>query len=233
MTSNGEHRLPPWTNQGPQDAPARPGASTSAQGAAAPSATAPGATTSPHARRRWLTPVIAVVALGIGAAAGAAGGTSDPTTSPEYERLAAEKSELETDVSDLTGRIEAAEAETSALESREAALDTRTGELDARGAELDTREGELVAREEAVTATENHVAATQIGNGIWTVGVDVEPGTYRVAEAVPSMCYWAILVTGTNGADIVDNDLPDGGFPTVTLREGQDFDNSCGVWNKQ
>ncbi|WP_448073850.1 hypothetical protein [Georgenia yuyongxinii] len=113
------------------------------------------------------------------------------------------------------------------------ALDGRQAELDGRSADLDAREAALAERESTITATEEQVAASQIGNGIWTVGVDIEPGTYRTAEAVTSMCYWAILVTGTNGDDIIINDLPDGGFPTVTLSEGQDFDNSCGVWSKQ
>lgn len=65
------------------------------------------------------------------------------------------------------------------------------------------------------------------------MGVDIEPGTYRTVEAVTSMCYWAILRTGSNGADIMQNDLPKGGFPSVTLKAGQDFENSCGVWAKQ
>lgn len=66
---------------------------------------------------------------------------------------------------------------------------------------------------------------------------DREPGAvrraYRTAEAVTSMCYWAIVRTGSNGADIIQNDLPKGGFPSVTLKAGQDFENSCGVWAKQ
>ncbi|NMM30975.1 MAG: hypothetical protein HHJ10_08015 [Cellulomonas sp.] len=47
------------------------------------------------------------------------------------------------------------------------------------------------------------------------------------------MCYLAIVRTGSNGADIIQNDLPKGGSPSVTLNAGQDFENSCGVWAKQ
>jgi len=77
------------------------------------------------------------------------------------------------------------------------------------------------------------VAASQIDNGTWTVGVDIEPGSYRTAEAVTSSCYWAIYRSGSNGGDIIENDIVEGGFPSVTLKVGQDFRNSCGVWNRQ
>lgn len=47
-------------------------------------------------------------------------------------------------------------------------------------------------------------------------------------------CYWAVLASGTNGADIVENGTPGGGFPVVTVKEGQDFESSrCGSWEKQ
>jgi hypothetical protein len=72
--------------------------------------------------------------------------------------------------------------------------------------------------------------------GIWTVGVDIEPGTYRTAEAITGTgyCYWAIYTSGTDGDDIIENDGPEGGCPTVTLSAGQDFENSgCGTFVKQ
>ena len=92
----------------------------------------------------------------------------------------------------------------------------------------------MADREKAVTAVEDRIAATSIGEGIWTVGVDVKPGTYRTKEALSGYCYWAIYRSGTNGDDIVENDGPEGGFPTVTLSAGQDFENSgCGTFVKQ
>lgn len=184
-----------------------------------------------------------MLAFVFGAVAGGAGG-GDPTGSSEYIELSAELDGVRGELDDVRGELDGANARADAAEgsiegaeaeadARVAEADARLVELDTRSAELDTREATLVARETAVTATEQHITATQITNGIWTVGVDIEPGTYRIAEAITSMCYWAILVSGTNGSDIVDNDLPDGGFPTVTLREGQDFENDCGVWNQQ
>ncbi|HLV06005.1 MAG TPA: hypothetical protein VKY79_15630 [Actinomycetaceae bacterium] len=126
----------------------------------------------------------------------------------------------------LAGAAEATERRVAELDEREAALDQRENEIAEQAAAVEEREA-------AVAATEDRIAETQIHNGIWTVGVDIEAGTYRVAEALTDRCYWAILRTGSNGGDIIENDIPSGGFPTVTLSEGQDFENSCGVWNQQ
>ncbi|MFS8521229.1 MAG: hypothetical protein FWJ87_07620 [Micromonosporaceae bacterium] len=113
-----------------------------------------------------------------------------------------------------------------ATEEQRAALEERAAELEAWEAELD-------AREQALTAAEEEKARNTVTDGIWTVGVDIEPGTYRATDVSPD-CYWAILVSGTNGEDIVANDLPGGGNPTVTLQEGQDFEtHDCGEWTRR
>jgi len=106
-------------------------------------------------------------------------------------------------------------------------------ELRQREQEADAREQAVAAREQAVSAVEAQMAARSVTEGTWTVGVDIEPGTYRTEQAVGSDCYWAILRTGSNG-DIVDNDIPGGGVPSVTLSVGQDFVNRrCGTFVKQ
>lgn len=72
-----------------------------------------------------------------------------------------------------------------------------------------------------------------IDEGVWTVGVDFPAGTYRVAVPVSDSCYWEITKSGTNGDDIIANDIVEGGRPTVTLRKGQDFTSKrCGTWEK-
>ena len=45
----------------------------------------------------------------------------------------------------------------------------------------------------------------RIEEGVWTVGLDVQPGTYRVETPITSemSCYWKISKTGTNGSDII------------------------------
>ncbi|MCE0488291.1 hypothetical protein [Ornithinimicrobium sediminis] len=84
-----------------------------------------------------------------------------------------------------------------------------------------------------VTVTEGADVSEEdaVSSGVWTVGRDIEPGSYRPIEPVSEDCYWAVLVSGSNGADIVDNGIPGGGYPTVTVREGQDLELArCGTW---
>lgn len=77
-------------------------------------------------------------------------------------------------------------------------------------------------------------AVPEITDGIWTVGEDIPAGTYKVTEPITDSCYWSITRTGSNGSDIIENDLPSGGLPRVTIKRGQDFEtNRCGTWRKQ
>lgn len=72
-----------------------------------------------------------------------------------------------------------------------------------------------------------------IDEGVWTVGVDIPPGTYQVIDPVEDECYWSITTTGSNGDDIISNDVVSGGRPSVTLEIGQDFENNrCGTWER-
>jgi hypothetical protein len=84
----------------------------------------------------------------------------------------------------------------------------------------------------ATSATKTKAPPVTIEDGTWTVGVDVPPGTYRPKAAAGEDCYWAILKSGTNGDDIISNNVG-GGRPTVTLKKGQDFETArCGTWAK-
>lgn len=76
-------------------------------------------------------------------------------------------------------------------------------------------------------------AAPSVDDGTWTVGIDLPAGTYRTTAVVSSDCYWGIYKSGTNGNDIIANDIPGGGRPTVTVKAGQDFRTArCGTWVK-
>ena len=94
--------------------------------------------------------------------------------------------------------------------------------------------GETVAgREQAVAAVEQRIAAASSPGDV-AVGRDVAPGTYTTSQAVTGDCFWEITRSGTNGGDIVENDIVQGGFPTVTLSAGQDFTNNrCGTFVKK
>jgi len=200
-------------------------------GAAGPVGLPPAAATAqkPVRKHRWVWPVAVVGALLVGIGIGGSGG-GDPTASKEYRAVVAQRDELRGTADTANARADTASARADTAES---AAKTKSAELDSRAADLDTRKADLDTREAVLTKTEAKVAASQIENGTWTVGVDIEPGTYRTAEAVTSTCYWGILRTGSNGDDIIQNDIVEGGFPSVTLKAGQDFKNSCGVWKKQ
>lgn len=174
--------------------------------------------------------------------------SEDPTASDEYRDLKAQHEELDRhygdvldDNDDLSSANERLTQENSRLNDQVREFTGRAGELETRQAELDARAEEVAAAEQAVSEREAAVAgaeaqqaANTFGSGTWTVGVDVAPGTYRVTEAVNDMCYWGITVTGSNGGNIIENDIVTGGFPQVTISEGQTFESSrCGSWTKQ
>lgn len=67
-------------------------------------------------------------------------------------------------------------------------------------------------------------------DGVWQVGKDIDAGTYRANNSVTDRCYWEISV----GDDIVQNDIPGGGYPQVTVNDGQQFKlQNCGTFTKQ
>ena len=157
---------------------------------------------------------------------------------------AAQVASLTGNVADLTAARDQAksdlEASQSALTKTQAQLQpqevmaAKETALQGRETAVTQREADVKAREDAVTATEQQIAATTITEGMWTVGADIQPGTYRTKEPVTSDCYWAIYRSGTNGDDIIQNDIVTGGSPRVTLSNGQDFKTErCGDWVRQ
>lgn len=187
-------------------------------------------------KKRILVATAAVVLL----AGGVTFGTilPDPKASDAYAALADEKAtvEIERDAAlssyaSVKGKYDSLQGGIVARESKVSARETEVGKADAA---VKTAEAAVKAREEAVTGAEKAKAANTISDGTWTVGSDIEPGTYRASADVGSSCYWGIYATGSNGSNIIDNDLPGGGRPSVALSAGQDFKSSrCGKWEKQ
>lgn len=129
-------------------------------------------------------------------------------------------------------KVDALRAASGDLEKKVSNLESEAAAVEQQAADLKDQAAAVAEREVAVSKTEDQIAANTISEGIWTVGVDIKPGTYRTKES-PYDCYWAIYTSGTNQGDIIQNDLVDGGRPTVTLKEGQDFETSgCGEWIK-
>ncbi|WP_306969229.1 hypothetical protein [Arthrobacter oryzae] len=192
---------------------------------------------SEHGRKK---PVLLAAAAVLLFAGGTALGTvlPDPTESTAYKSLAGEKSTVETErdaalssYASLKGKYDSLE---NGMASRESKVAAREAEVGKAGAAVKTAEAAVKAREDAVTGAEKAKAARTVGDGTWTVGTDIEPGTYRAAGAVGSTCYWGIYRSGSNGSDIIENDIPGGGRPVVALSVGQDFNSTrCGKWEKQ
>ncbi|MEU2199537.1 hypothetical protein [Isoptericola sp. NPDC019482] len=201
-----------------------------------------GAGARPRPLSRWLREHRAAVALGTAATllvAYAAGATvvavdrSDEARAAQAQ-VADTSGELGSTRDELDFALARAEAAEGRMEDAEAAATTRQAELDERESGLDQREQDVTDREKAVSKTEQKIEERRINEGVWTVGTDVEAGTYRTTESVAGDCYWAIYRSGTNQDDIVQNDIVTGGRPSVTLRDGQDFEtNRCGTWDKQ
>lgn len=187
-------------------------------------------------KKGTLLATAAVVLLAGGVAFGTV--LPDPKTSDVYTALADEKATvaIERDAAlssyaSVKGKYDSLQGGITTRESKVSARETEVGKADAA---VKTAEAAVKAREEAVTGAEKAKAANTIGDGTWTVGADIEPGTYRAAAAVGSTCYWGIYRSGSNGGDIIENDIPGGGRPVVTLSPGQDFNSTrCGKWEKQ
>jgi hypothetical protein len=154
----------------------------------------------------WLALVFGGLAFLGGVGVGS--GTGAPPVSTEAADLEDERAELEAERAEVEGFAE---------------------RLEDSAADLRARGRRLARREKALERVEERAAKRRVDDGIWSVGVDVEPGTYR-APAGPD-CYWAIL--GSADSSDIDNN---GGFTanqTVTLVAGKWFETAnCGTWEK-
>lgn len=139
--------------------------------------------------------------------------------------------ELQADVQQLEGRVErskeqAAQAEVEARAKVEADFAETQAAMDSRAFELDQRSAGLDAREAEIAQTEQRIEQNSFGNGVWEVGVDVQPGKYKTAGS--SSCYWE--KTDRSG-EIIDNDALDG--PSTVVIEASVFtftSQRCGTW---
>jgi len=170
-------------------------------------------------RPRWQVIALFTAAVLVGIGIGAPSGSNDDGGSDEIASLREQSTEYR-------DQRDAAVAEVSDLREQAAATDTeivqRSAELDARQTELDEREAGLDAREGEIAGAEATAEANTIpGDGLFVVGVDIQPGTYK--SAGPSSDgfgsgYWARL-SGTSGnfEEIITNAVPTGPT-TVTIQ---------------
>jgi hypothetical protein len=169
-------------------------------------------------RGRFTWPVVvgvALIAFGIGSiGAGSSGDTG------EAHRL---RRELDDVRAQLTALQEQAGAPQAQLAQRQAQLDARSAELDQRQAQLDQRQA-------AVTQQEGVAEQSQFSDGVYAVGPDIVPGTYRT-DGGGDLCYWARL-SGPE-RQIIQNGIG-AGPQIVEARAGELIESQrCGTWQRR
>ncbi|GAA1157988.1 hypothetical protein [Nesterenkonia sandarakina] len=175
-------------------------------------------------RRRWPWIAGIIVALLAGVGIGSSG-EEEPEVVTETITEEVEV-EVEVEPADLEGRREA-------ITAAEEENDELGEELAQRTSDLDTREEELDQREESISTSETEIEENTIpGSGVYMVGEDIQPGTYR---SEGDRCYWARLsgFSGTLG-DILANDNVSGSAYVTIAPTDMAFETSrCGDWVRQ
>jgi uncharacterized membrane-anchored protein YhcB (DUF1043 family) len=187
-------------------------------------------------KRTWVVAALTgVVGLGIGAAVE----HTDPKTTPEYKAVAADLAKANTDLSTTRSDLDSTRSD---LDAANAKVVEVQGDIPQREAAVKKAEQAVTKREQAVSVAEQDVAKrekkvglveaevarnTLAGDGMYKVGSEMKPGTYKTAGATG--CYYAVL-NSTNTYDIAENNNIDGpGF--VTVRDGQYFETDrCADW---
>lgn len=201
-------------------------------------AAGPSLTGSPASGPRWFArrpvQVIATAALagllgvGVGASIGVpqaeltAAEARATAASAEAEQAEAELAAMESRLDSTReaaaeAQSEAAAAKVEAQEAVKADVAKIAADRAAFEAKLKTDKAALEARAKEVGIAEAEAAANTFdGDGVYIVGDDVQPGTYK-SEGSES-CYWS---RNSKSGDIIDNHL--GAGPTVMVIKASDF----------
>ncbi len=167
-----------------------------------------------HRRRVWLTATfVGLLAFFLGMAIGGDEDTPDPV------------------VSEATA---SSGATTEDLDQREADLKAREGEVEAKQQDLDQREQDLETREQDLENAPSDTSSDTIGNGVFEVGDDVQPGQYASeGPDDPQLPCTYRVSEDEDGDDIISSEVSDGPGE-VTLLDGQYFTSEyCQTWTLQ
>jgi hypothetical protein len=194
----------------------------------------------PSRGRRWIVWAAPGAALVVGVLAGVGimAAASDPTTSTQYQALQSSYADMSEGAraarNDAVQQSSRAEAARSSAVAAQSSATAALSEAKASEQALASQQAAVSASAASLSSQARAIQQNTITEGVWVVGTDVQPGHYRTTAAVSGGCYWMITKSGTNGSDIIQNGLPTGGYPTVTLSAGQDFTTQdCGSWVKQ
>ena len=204
----------------------------------------PSGADAPKKKRAWLVPTaVGVVALLVGVGLGAVGAQSSAEkTKDELAAMTAERDDLQSQVDDRSAQTEADQAAAQKLQSEKDAADRKAAEDKAKAdkaaadkAAADQAAADKAAADDAAAAFVAEAAKNTIpGSGIFEIGGDKNPGTYRTSGPDGRSCYYAIL-SSPNGSgidNIIDNNNIQGPG-IVTLQAGQYFEtNGCNDWTR-
>lgn len=200
-------------------------------------AEAPNLARRPLYQRTWIQLLGAMfVGLALGAA-GASGG--DATSTPEFQALETElrntedgraaavegRQDAEDEVAEIQAELEAVEGD---IPAREKAVKEQERALKGRAAAISKQEAAVAKREKAVGIVEADIRRNTVpGEGVFRVGADMKPGTYRSAGR--GGCYYAVL-GDANGNNILSNNITNGPA-LVSVAAGTFFETSrCSEW---
>lgn len=139
----------------------------------------------------------------------------------DYNNLVDEYNGIADEYNDAKDAIAEADNVKSGIKDLNAQHDDLQKKVDAKKAELQSLTGQV-----------DQAKKNSISDGVWQVGKDIDAGTYRATSEVGSHCYWSVTVSGSD--DIVQNDIPGGGYPQVTVSDGQQLKlQDCGTFAKQ
>lgn len=86
------------------------------------------------------------------------------------------------------------------------------------------------AQLQSLTGQVDQAKKNSVSDGVWQVGTDIDAGTYRATSEVGHDCFWSVSV----GDDILQLDMPTGGYPQVSVSDGQQLKlQNCGTFAKQ
>lgn len=139
----------------------------------------------------------------------------------DYNNLVDEYNGIADEYNDAKDAIAEADNVKSGIKDLNTQHDDLQKKVDAKKAELQSLTGQV-----------DQAKKNSISDGVWQVGKDIDAGTYRATSEVGSHCYWSVTVSGSD--DIVQNDIPGGGYPQVSVSDGQQLKlQNCGTFAKQ
>lgn len=158
-----------------------------------PASDSPGAAPQPNRRRFTKRHLAATFALGAVCSGLVFAVVGTNRAARWQSKVDAVQADLDAELAahgETSGALEAASAKVATSDARIGEAEARADEaeqqladsqaaLEERESELAQREADVTAREESVSATEQHVKDNTFGDGIWKVGDEIAPGTYR------------------------------------------------------